>query len=316
MSYPHRFYLSFHSCGYRIMPDPEVDGAHVEEPRPQTVPCGPTPPDEPQPKRISRFNFTGTARPDNPALLSPIEAYRERRRAGRRHTVGAFIVLVLLIGFGIGTAALGITQSNADALDESNVFSGALPLLPFSDGPKTAKAVASTPQQDWKKGAVPNLYQNDPQWSAEPYASSTLGASGQAPLCMAMAAVALTGSQDVAPGDVARAIEDGGFALDGATDASFVPETAAALGLDAVEVSADESSMRRQIIAGKPIICVVGPGDFTETQSFIVLSGIDMDSKLVVHDPASTARSKSWDFEAILDQAESMWAISAPGDSA
>ena len=316
MSYPHRFYLSFYSCGYRIMPDPEIDGAHVEAPRPQTVPCGPTPPDEPEPKRISRFNFTGTARPDNPALLSPIEAYRQRRRAGRRRTVGAFVVLALLICFGIGTVALGVAQSSADALDESNVFSGALPLLPFSDDPKAARAATSTPQQDWKQGTVPSLYQNDPQWSAKPYASSTLGACGQAPLCMAMVNVALTGSHDVLPMDAAKTIEEGGFASNGATDASFIPETAAALGLDAVEVSADESSVRRQIIAGKPVICVMGPGDFAETQSFIVLSGIDMDSKLVVHDPASDSRSKGWDFETILGQAESLWAISAPAASA
>lgn len=317
MSYPHRLYLSFHSCGYRIIPEPEISGAHTEAPHAETAPCGPADPGKPAPRRISRFNWTGTAQTSNPALLTPIEAYRERRRAGRRYTAGAFVVLATLIAFGIGTIALGVSQSNANALDESHVFSGSLPLLPFDEEVKTAKTATSTPQQDWMKGKVPNLYQNDLQWSERAYASSTLGACGQAPVSMTMAYVAITGSNETLPNDIAKIIESEGFASKETTDPAFVAETASALGLQAAEVPADEPSLRKQIIAGNPVICVVGPGDFTDTQSFIVLSGIDMDSKLVVHDPASDSRSsRGWSFEDILDQSESLWAISAPAADA
>lgn len=316
MSYPHKLYLSFHSCGYRIMPEPEVDGAHAEQPHAVTAPCGSAEPESPEPKRISRFNWTGTADTSNPALVSPIEAYRERRRAGRRHAIGAFATLIVLIAFGVGAITLGVTQSDADALGKSNVFSTALPFFPSAEKTK-AVAATSTPQQDWAQGKVPSLYQSDPQWSDKPYASSTLGTCGQAPLCMTMAYVSLTGSSDVLPTVAAETIEGAGFASNGATDSTFIKETAALFGLEATEVSPDESNIRKQLIAGRPIICVVGSGDFADGTSFVVLSGIDMDSKLVVHDPASEARSnRSWDFDAIIGQSESMWALRVPAASA
>lgn len=315
MPYPRKPYLSFRSCGFRIMP--EADGVHAEAPRARTVPCKTADPEKPPPKRTSRFNWTYEANPHNPALLSPIEGYRERRREGRRRTIGAFAVLAVLLACGAGAVALSIAQSNDGSLSETNVFSAALPLLPTAETEKTQIGAKSTPVQNWARGTVPKLYQNDPQWAAAPYASSTLGVRGQAPLCMTMAHVALTGSQDTLPPDVASLIETSVLPENAATDPSFVPATAEALGLEASEVALSESSIRRQIIKGNPIVCTMGPGDFAETQSFVVLADIGMDSKLEVCDPASDERSGSgWTFEEIISQAEAMWAISAPAADA
>lgn len=315
MAYPRKPYLSFHSCGFRIMP--EAEGSHAESPHGETVPCETADPERPAPKRVSRFNWTQEANPCNPALLSPIEGYRERRRKGRRRAIGAFAVLAVLLACGTGAIALGIAHSDNGSLSETNVFSTALPLLPTAETAETGFGTKSTPVQDWVRGTVPKLYQNDPQWAAAPYASSTLGACGQAPLCMTMAHVALTGSQDVLPPDVASVIETSKLARDASTEASLIPVAAEALGLKANEVALNESSIRRQIVKGNPIVCAMGPGDFAEKQSFVVLADIGMDSKLEVHDPASDKRScGGWSFDKVISQAEAMWAISASAEGA
>lgn len=315
MSYPRKAYIAFSSCGYRVMSEPEVVGAHAApaEPQPETVPCGPgKKPDVPEPRRISRFNWIGEADVDNPAFRSPIDAYRARKRAARPRKIAAMAVLLLLIAFGVGTVAFAVTQNAAGSLADTHVFSSAYPLFPGSGKTTGPKGATSTPASDWVKGEAPLLYQKDTQWMGKPYASSTIGSSGQAPLCLTMALVTLTGSQDIDPVNIASTIEAGGFAQKGVTDPACITGSAEALGLKTTDVTIDEMSIRKQLIAGKPIICVMGPGDFTETRTFILLTGIDMDSKLIVRDPASEDRTaKSWDFATIIGQAESMTALSA-----
>lgn len=315
MTYPRKPCLSFHSCGFRIVP--EAESAHAKPPHAETVACESADPENPPPKRISRFNWTQEASLQNPALLSPIEGYRKRKRKGRRTTIGAFAVLAVLLACGTGAIALSIAHSDNGSLSETNVFSTALPFLPTAETEDVRIGAKSTPTQNWTRGTVPKLYQSDSQWAAAPYDSSTLGARGQAPLCITMAHVALTGSQDMLPPDVASIIETSKLDADPSTEASLVPATAEALGLEANEVALNESSIRRQIVEGNPIICAMGPGDFTEKQSFVVLADIGMDSKLEVHDPTSDQRSGGgWSFEEVISQAEAMWAISAPATPA
>ena len=59
--------------------------------------------------------------------------------------------------------------------------------------------------------------------------------------------------------------------------------------------------------ANIPIICIMGPGDFTDGGHFIVLSGWE-DGKIRINDPNSTANSeKLWTYEEIKGQIRNMW---------
>ena len=169
----------------------------------------------------------------------------------------------------------------------------------------------STPRADWRAGAVPYLYQTDPQWAGHPYAGGTIEKNGCGPTCLSMVYVALTGRDDLDPAAMADFSERGGYTTDGMTAWALMNDGAAELGLTSEELSASAGTVREALLAGKPVICSVGPGDFTTTGHFIVLSGLTEDGEVTVHDPNSAERSsRPWDLERVLGQCQNLWAFS------
>ncbi len=170
-------------------------------------------------------------------------------------------------------------------------------------------APQSTPRREWRAGEVPELYQRDAAWASERYGEDDLAESGCGPVCMAMVYVALTGRDDRGPVEMAALSERMGCVSPDGTAWTFMTEGAAAAGLAAEELPADELSVRRALLGGSFVICSMGPGDFTTTGHFIVLAGIDEHRGLVVRDPNSPERTaRSWDFDVVLGQARNLWA--------
>ena len=68
--------------------------------------------------------------------------------------------------------------------------------------------------------------------------------------------------------------------------------------------------MEQSLKAGKPIICSVGPGDFTTKGHFIVISQMQ-NGMFVVNDPNSKKNSDiPWSYEQLSPQIKSMWNFS------
>ena len=80
--------------------------------------------------------------------------------------------------------------------------------------------------------------------------------------------------------------------------------------VDAVDtVAAKLELVTRCDALGKPIICAMGPGDFTSSGHYIVLVGVE-DGLLRVNDPNSRENSgKLWKFEDIESQFRNLWVI-------
>lgn len=171
---------------------------------------------------------------------------------------------------------------------------------------------SSTPREEWRAGEVPFLYQTDPQWASHPYAGGTVEKNGCGPTCLSMVYVSLTGRDDLDPSSMADFSERGGYTTDGMTAWALMTDGAAELGLVSEELPASAGAVREALLAGRPVICSVGPGDFTTTGHFIVLSGLAGDGGVVVHDPNSAERSsRTWDLESVLGQCLNLWALSA-----
>ena len=223
-------------------------------------------------------------------------ASASRRRRSRLARAALIVVLVAAIA-GAGWYAVGALAA---------LGHGA------AAGSTSSSAPQSTPKSAWRAGEVPALYQRDPAWAQTGYAGDAFGESGCGPTCLAMAYVALTGRTDLSPADAGALSERLGCATADGTAWAFMTDGAAELGLVAEEIPADEASVRRALVAGRPVICSVGPGDFTTTGHFIVLAGVNERGRLVIRDPNSPERTaETWDFDTVLGQCRNLWAYSA-----
>ncbi|MEG0759505.1 MAG: papain-like cysteine protease family protein, partial [Raoultibacter sp.] len=261
--------------------------------------------------------WTGEAAIKNPAYRSPIETSPARKQAILPRKIISFVTLLLLFVFGAGAATLAVAQNTESRLNTIPALSTLASTHLSTSEATDPELMISTQIENWEKGSFPYLYQKDPQWAYYPYASSNLGSSGQVPFCLAMANVYLTGSQEMQPQTIATLLEKAGFTANSSSDRAGISGCAGVLGLKTNTVALNQTNIRKELIAGKPIICVMGLGDFTKTRTYILLTGVNMDSKLIIRDPLSESRStEAWDFKTIIAQTESMTALSPATPSA
>lgn len=163
--------------------------------------------------------------------------------------------------------------------------------------------------KEMKDGGIPRLYQSDRRWADKSYGISKMETSGCGPTCLSMVCCGLTGETNWNPYEVAKMAERNGYYVPGTgTSWKLMTEGAEKLGLQVKEVIFDEEHIRAELAAGHPIICAVGPGDFTTEGHFIVLTGMDDQGKIIVNDPNSKKNSgKNWELERIMSQIKNLW---------
>lgn len=161
-------------------------------------------------------------------------------------------------------------------------------------------------------GGVPLLAQWDERWGYQRYGSSVLGVTGCGPTCLSMVVVGLTGSSDATPAAVADFSERNGYYVGGVgTSWDLMLAGAAAFGLSAEQLPPSREAMTRALDDGQPLIVSLGPGDFTRSGHFIVITGYEADG-FVVNDPNSQLRSdERWSYTELAPQILSVWAYSA-----
>lgn len=165
---------------------------------------------------------------------------------------------------------------------------------------------------DVEIGKIPLLLQYDPRWGYGDYGASSVVVSGCGPACLAMVAAGLTGDNTITPYAVAQYAGQEGYYVYGAGTAwSLMSRGASRFGVEGEELPLMKSKMESALEEGRPIICVVGPGDFTTSGHFIVITGM-RDGQFTVNDPNSAERSnKLWNYETLEPQISNLWAFRA-----
>ena len=156
--------------------------------------------------------------------------------------------------------------------------------------------------------SVPLFMQWDERWGYNPYAGELMGLSGCGPTCLSMVCIYLLKDAKYSPEYVANFAERNGYSVSGNGSAwTLISSGGKELGLNVTEIPLDENRIIRNLEAGNPIICVMGPGDFTTTGHFIVMTQC-VDGKIKVNDPNSKARSEIlWELSGITDQIRNLW---------
>lgn len=159
-------------------------------------------------------------------------------------------------------------------------------------------------------GSVPLYLQWDERWGYEEYSGECIAVAGCGPCCLSMAASFLLQDASCDPLTVARWAEEQGYAVVGSGSAwSLFSEGAALLGLEAVEIGADEQRVADNLAVGNLVVCLMGPGDFTEGGHFILLTDY-ADGYVAINDPNSPKNSeKMWCFADISDQMQVLWVL-------
>ena len=157
---------------------------------------------------------------------------------------------------------------------------------------------------------VPLFLQWDRQWGFLDYGSKPAALTGCGPTCLSMAAWYLTGNDAFSPDRMMEFAEKNGYYSPGSGSSwTLISEGAVKLGFDVTEIPLVKSRIFDNLEVGNPIICAMGPGDFTSSGHYIVLVGLE-DGLLRVNDPNSRENSgKLWKFEDIESQFRNLWVI-------
>lgn len=287
--------------------------------------------------------WTGTA-PGNSAALAKYGTLQEsrgkdvrgrRRKARRRRRIVGIVILLLTVLAGsfllwraaaIGRASAdgnfdGLTEKAQAVLADKGEYPQQLlealdkneELLDFVLAyPEKKGTWAEEPQLELSQDrSIPLFLQWDEQWGYAPYGDGIIGLDGCGPTCLSMVYVGLTGDTSMHPRAMADYSAQNGYLTDtGATQWALMTTGAQGLGLQAWEVSLSETAMAQELAAGHPIICSMGPGDFTTKGHFIVLYAYE-DGLFYVNDPNSRIRSDTgYAYDRLSAQIKAMWAFS------
>lgn len=162
-------------------------------------------------------------------------------------------------------------------------------------------------------GEVPLLIQWDPRWGYTQYSGELFGLSACGPTSLSMVCLYLLQDARLTPRYIADFSEANGYYTTGmGSNWTLIYEGGEKLGLDVEALYIDEDAVKEQLQAGNPIICIMGPGDFTSSGHFIVMVGVE-NGMIRINDSNSRVRSKKlWKFSDIQNQIEGMWVCTLP----
>lgn len=253
---------------------------------------------------------------------------KKRKPAGKNRTKRRKILLIMVLaavaiicvrGIDAGKSAEQIVQSYAD---RHNIYMSEYPdemIQLLASNKETKKFVLEYPQRkdiepeinlDKEAGgsSVPKLLQWDQRWGYREYGDGIIGINGCGPVCLSMVYIYLTGDAGMNPYQMAQYSQNNGYYVNGTgTSWELMGNGASNLGLDVTQIPLDRDRVISNLEVGNPVICSMGPGKFTKTGHFIVLTEYE-NGKFKVNDPNSKKRSRhKWSYEDIAESVMNIW---------
>lgn len=157
---------------------------------------------------------------------------------------------------------------------------------------------------------VPLFLQWDKRWGYIQYGADMAGLTACGPTTLAMAGYHFTRSEDFSPDKIMQYSMDHGYCIAGnGTAWALISEGGRDLGLDVMEIGLDKSLVIDYLSQGYLVICIMGPGHFTTSGHFILLSGTE-NGMIRVNDCNSRTNSeKLWEFNDFKDEINNLWVV-------
>lgn len=166
--------------------------------------------------------------------------------------------------------------------------------------------------KDYTKGTFPLFIQWDERWGYNQYGDNYMAINGCGPTTLAMVIVGLTGNTDINPKVVADFSYDQRYYVQNVgTSWGLMTEGASAFGIKGEEIPLSEKKILATLREGQPIIASMGPGTFTTSGHFVLMTGVTKDGQIIVNDSDSKIRSnQTWDLDVFMQEAKNLWKFS------
>lgn len=161
---------------------------------------------------------------------------------------------------------------------------------------------------------IPLYLQYQAPWGSQAYGHGTIATSGCGPTCLAMVISYLTKST-VLPSDVVNWAGNRYYVAGSGSSWAIYPAAAQHWGLQCTSISKTSAMVAAELSEGHPVILSMGPGTFTKSGHFIVLSGITEDGRVYVNDPNDSESkqfyNKTFSLPEVLSESKAAWAFQA-----
>ncbi|SDP82747.1 C39 family peptidase [Clostridium gasigenes] len=163
-----------------------------------------------------------------------------------------------------------------------------------------------------EKNGIQLFIQWDEHWGYKKYGDDFMALTGCAPTALAMVIYSLNNDKSVTPNVIAKYAEENNFYVDGIGSSwELVNAATKKYGLKSTAIPLNENTIISSLENGNPIITSVGPGTFTGSGHFLVLTGITDEGKIKINDPNSKINSsKEWDIDVFIKESLMLWEIS------
>ena len=157
---------------------------------------------------------------------------------------------------------------------------------------------------------IPLLLQWDERWGYKQYAGEMFGLSGCGPTTLSMICINKFHDPKYTPEYIGQFSAENGYVMDGKGSFwTLIGEGGEKLGLDVMELNPVKEDILWYLQEGNPVVCIMGPGEFTRTGHFIILTKY-VDGKIEIRDSASVEKSnKLWEYEELGSQIQNAWVI-------
>ena len=244
----------------------------------------------------------------------------------RMKTRSILILAVILFGLGMMIWLAGSVPSAAALEVMDHAKKNGIPYSKYpaslielmERNPQTKSFVLNYPFREDKEAdlsaydpaqGMPLFIQWDEQWGYQPYADDFVAISGSGVMCLAMTGWYLSGGSEVySPQRVAEFAWEKGYG----TGRRLIRDCGSALGMEVTELAREERKVALYLKNGDPVIALMGSGDFTDSNHYIVLTSYS-NGLVTVRDPNSRENSeKLWSYVELEAQTKSMWVIRLP----
>ena len=257
-----------------------------------------------------------TAIPSGTVMLTPMESSVETAPAAAQDDYSSYplnnaadcqaVINAYAADYGIDPYSYpieitNILMSNHEALDFVLHYPE---LAGTQDGPDYP---GSIDMSDFTPLRVPEYYQFDVRWGYKTYADNVMAVMGSGPTALSMVASYLTGNGDMNPAWMAAFAENNNYTMDGGTNWSLMSDGAIGLGIDVTPITADQDRIERNLDVGNLVVCLMGPGDFTDSAQYIVIVSYSEEG-YEIRDPGSPSRTaQTWTFDTLAPQMNGCW---------